>query len=78
MVSYNHKEQTNRPKAGKGQNMVYYLKRTTKFFGGEPFTVVINDYSNREIAEKALKILDTINPFGSNVEFQKFFIEDKY
>ena len=58
--------------------MAYYLKRTTKFFGSNSFTVVVNDYSTKDIAEKALKRLETMNPFGSGVEFQKFFIDDKY
>ena len=56
----------------------YYVKRTTKFFGCDPFTVVVNEYSTKEVAEKALKCFDNMKHFGSNVEFQKFFIDDKY
>lgn len=58
--------------------MAIYLKRTTKFFGSEPFTVVVNDYSTKEIAEKALELLSALPPFGSNIEWQKFFIASEY
>ena len=58
--------------------MAYYLKRTTKLFDSDAFTVVVNYYSTKESAEKALRFLNTMNPFGSNVEFQKFFVDDKY
>lgn len=58
--------------------MAYYLKRTTKFFGSEPFTVVVNDYSTKEIAEKALEFFSAMKPLSSNTEWQKFYIDDKY
>lgn len=57
--------------------MPYYIKKTTKFFGAEPFTVVVNDYSTKEIAEKALKVFEKTQTF-SGTEWQKFFITTDY
>ena len=57
--------------------MTYYIKQTVKFFGSEPFTVVVNDYSCKEAAEKALKTFQQRKP-TNNVEQIKFFITTKY
>lgn len=56
--------------------MAYYIKRTTKFYGAEPFAVVVNDYSTKEIAEKALAYFRSQKPHGSGTEYQYFYIAE--
>lgn len=53
--------------------MTYYIKQTVKFFGSGPFTTVVNNYSRKEVAEKALKAFQK-RKFSNNVEQIKFFI----
>ena len=53
--------------------MPYYIVRTTKLFGSDSFNNVINDYSTKEIAEKALMEFEKM-PCQSGTEWQKFFI----
>ena len=57
--------------------MTYYIKRAVKFFDAEPFTVVVNDYSCREVAERALKAFQQRKPLPG-VESIKFFIDTEY
>jgi len=57
--------------------MAVYIKRTTKLCGYEPFTVVVNDYSTMEVAERALQVLNSLKP-QSGIEWQKFYIDTKF
>jgi hypothetical protein len=57
--------------------MTYYIKQTVKFFGSGPFTTVVNDYSCKEVVEKALKAFQKRKP-SNNVEQIKFFITTEY